>query len=107
MITNIPPLQPSASANAAALTRRLGTLLQQHEPDTACLRFGAHQYLFAVDRDLGTSWATPADIAAGDYFGLDMLRLRKDVVNISATVAHLEHEHFVLEVSLRGVSLRW
>ena len=31
-----------------------------------------------------------------------MLRLRKDVVNISATVAHLEHEHFVLEVSLRG-----
>lgn len=91
--------------NAVQMTTQLSVLLDREEAGPGCEAFRAHQYHFAVDADPNTQWVASSNTTSeGDYFGLDMLRLRKDLKNISVTVAHTFQQDLVLEVSMRGNS---
>jgi len=41
---------------------------------------------------------TNANISEGDYYGLDMLKLHKDLQNVTVLSAHPFQEQMVLEV---------
>jgi len=105
LITNIPPFDPPTEVKAFAATSKLQSLLERDTPGPNCELFRAHQYHFAVDNNADTQWVTTnANVSEGDYFGLDMLRLKKDLKNITLTVAHPFQSHLSLEVSMRGNS---
>jgi len=105
LITNIPPLEPTVKVDGFALTQKLQTLLERDLPGPNCEVFRAHQYHFAVDGNLDTQWvSTWTNASVGDYFGLDMLVLKKDLKNITLTVAHPFQQQLQLEVSMRGNS---
>jgi hypothetical protein len=106
LITNVPPLDPpSPHLDASMLAQRLRTLLLRQLPTQECDVFKAHQYHYAVDGNEATQWVTTnANVSEGDYFGLDMLKLHKDLQNVSLLVAHPFQEQLVLEVSMGGNS---
>ena len=65
----------------------------------ACELFRAYQYHFAVDNNPDTQLVTAqTNVSEGDYFGLDMLRLRKDLKTVTLTVAHPFQSRLSLEV---------
>ena len=106
LISNVGPVEEgSKPMNAVQMTTQLSVLLDREEAGPGCEAFRAHQYHFAVDADPNTQWVASSNTTSeGDYFGLDMLRLRKDLKNISVTVAHTFQQDLVLEVSMRGNS---
>jgi len=106
LITNVPAVNPTPThLNGYQLGTRLKDLLERKLPPQECDVFKAHQYHYAVDGNPSTQWVTTnANISEGDYFGLDLLKLHKDVQNVTVVAAHPFQDEMVVEVSMRGRS---
>mmetsp|Transcript_95133 Transcript_95133/g.153418 ORF Transcript_95133/g.153418 Transcript_95133/m.153418 type:complete len:613 (-) Transcript_95133:51-1889(-) len=106
LISNIPAVDPpSRHMDGSMIGMRLHELLQREVPTQECDVFKAHQYHYAVDGNDATQWVTTnANVSDGDYYGLDMLKLHKDLQNVTVLAAHPFQEKMVLEVSMGGYS---
>lgn len=106
LISNVPAVDPPARhMDGSMIGARLRFLLEREVPTQECDVFKAHQYHYAVDGNDATQWVTTnANISEGDYYGLDMLKLHKDLQNVTVVAAHPFQEQMVLEVSMGGKS---
>jgi len=105
LITNMEVLQRAGHITALKLGNDLREKLKRTEPPPECEMFEAHQYYYAVDNNPNTQWVTiTRNFTRGDYFGLDLLKLHKDLQAIDVTTAHPFQESLPLEVSMEGQS---
>jgi len=106
LISNIPAVDPPARhMDGNMIGQHLRVLLERDVPTQECDVFKAHQYHYAVDGNDVTQWVTTnANVSDGDYYGLDMLKLHKDLQNVTVIAAHPFQEQMVLEVSMGGYS---
>mmetsp|Transcript_9623 Transcript_9623/g.18686 ORF Transcript_9623/g.18686 Transcript_9623/m.18686 type:complete len:301 (-) Transcript_9623:293-1195(-) len=106
LITNIEVLPRAKNMKAAMLGETLKAKLERKEAGPDCEVFKAHQYHYAVDGNAQTQWVTTnRNVTANDYFGLDLLKLHKDLQSITVSAAHPFQRELVLEVSMDNT--RW
>jgi hypothetical protein len=101
LTTNIEIIGRPKSMKAADLGNQLKALLDRTDPPAACEVFKSHQYHYAVDGNLDTQWVTTErNVTRDDYFGLDLLKLHKDLQSVTVIAAHPFQRDMTLEVSM-------
>lgn len=105
LITNIPPVKPTVAMSAHLIGGLMASMLTRETSPEKCDVFKAHQYHYAVDGNPQTQWVTTnTNVTGGDYFGLDLLKLHKDLANVTVVAAHPFQSQMLLEVSMGGVT---
>lgn len=106
LTTNINVIPRPKSIKAAELGDQLKSLLDRTVPPAECEVFKTHQYHHAVDGNMETQWVTTErNMTRDDYFGLDLLKLHKDLQSVTVVAAHPFQRDLLLEVSMDAV--RW
>jgi len=104
LITNVMPFDPPISIrfNLPMMVTRVASVLAKTLPTQECDDFKAHQYYFAVDDNPDSFWMSD-NVTEGDYYGLDLLRLHKNVKTVKVIAAHSFQQSMVIEASMGGV----
>uniref|UniRef100_A0A6U4PAP5 Uncharacterized protein n=1 Tax=Hemiselmis andersenii TaxID=464988 RepID=A0A6U4PAP5_HEMAN len=101
LTTNIQVVPRARSMKGERIGKMLRDKLETRQATPECEVFKAHQYYYAVDGNMQTQWVTTnKNVTRNDYFGLDLLKLHKDLQTISVAAAHPFQKDLVLEVSM-------